>query len=551
VLALDYSNKRVLIVEDQRPFLMLLRGLLNNLGAMDVVTSINAEQALVACRKEKFDMIISDLHLGSDRKNGYEFIEEVRIKKRVKPTTVFLLISADSARPIVLGSLDRRPDEYLIKPFSQAQLKNRLSRAWYKRQFLQPIYQALDNDEPERAIAQARQLAQHQTVYSRYCVKLLIELLWQQQKHQEALELLLEDTQAMPEQWTKLALARTYLSLKKYQLALETSQEILITNRFNADAHDIAAESKSALDMGEDALAEIRKALKLSPLSINRQIIASRLGRENNDMGLVIESNLAIWNLSRNTVMKNVAHWCNYISSILDAAEVSETKQGKNKYQQEALLLLQRSHFDDNLARASEYFDLDIFAQIIHARLDFIDGKLIDSKREIMNSQLNIYEKFDIYPASYVPGSMKVLLDLGEFEEAKYLAQIVETQELTLDSNSLYLLSQAKHKVEKAERTYSKYNRKGIELYQSGKFEKAKEAFIEAFDIAPVNIGIALNLLQCLAKLVSKSGKIDPILVKQCRQVYKVVKGMPLKLEHQKKHESLLLEFAHLKIELS
>ena len=114
---MNFSDKQVLIVEDQRPFLLLLRGLLHSMGASEVVTKSSAEKALSLCKKQKFDIVVCDLHLGVDKKNGFELIEELRIKRLIKPTTVFILISADSARPVVLGSIERRPDDYLIKPF--------------------------------------------------------------------------------------------------------------------------------------------------------------------------------------------------------------------------------------------------------------------------------------------------------------------------------------------------------------------------------------------------------------------------------------------------
>ena len=100
---MNYSDKRVLIVDDQRPFLTLLRGVVNNMGAQSVVAVQNADSALAACKKEKFDFIICDLHLGSGKKNGYQFLEEARQKNLVKPETVFAVVSADSERPVVFG----------------------------------------------------------------------------------------------------------------------------------------------------------------------------------------------------------------------------------------------------------------------------------------------------------------------------------------------------------------------------------------------------------------------------------------------------------------
>ena len=91
---MQFSNKQVLIVEDQRPFLLLLKGLMHSMGASDVVTKSSAEQAVSLCKKHKFDIVICDLHLGAENKNGYELIEELRTRRLIGPTSVFILISA-------------------------------------------------------------------------------------------------------------------------------------------------------------------------------------------------------------------------------------------------------------------------------------------------------------------------------------------------------------------------------------------------------------------------------------------------------------------------
>ena len=90
---MQFSNKQVLIVEDQRPFLLLLKGLMHSMGASDVVTKSSAEQAVSLCKKHKFDIVICDLHLGADNKNGYELIEELTsllVLARIRPILLAL-----------------------------------------------------------------------------------------------------------------------------------------------------------------------------------------------------------------------------------------------------------------------------------------------------------------------------------------------------------------------------------------------------------------------------------------------------------------------------
>jgi hypothetical protein len=48
---LDYADQRCLVVEDRRPFLRLLKGLLVSLGAKKIDTELSSDPALKACKK--------------------------------------------------------------------------------------------------------------------------------------------------------------------------------------------------------------------------------------------------------------------------------------------------------------------------------------------------------------------------------------------------------------------------------------------------------------------------------------------------------------------
>lgn len=536
---MNFADKQVLIVEDQRPFLLLLRGLLNTMGASAVVTKSSAEQAIALCRKQKYDIIVADLHLGADKKNGFELIEELRIRKLIKPSTIFLLISADSARPMVLGSIERRPDDYLVKPFSQAQLKTRITRSWKKRQFLQPVYAAIFEEDWNKAIDNAEHLASLSSPFQRSCEQLLVELYWQTNAPEKALDVLQPYTDGKPLLWAQIALGKTYLHMGNAEKAIATAESILQSNRFSPEAHDILAEAHDKLESHESAVSAIRTALKISPFSLPRHHAACQIAWHSKDYILAAESSKSIWDLTRHTVHQNIAHWCGYIRSILDVAEYSEDKRTKNRYQQEALLALQRGKYDDALTRMTDDFDLDIYEQVMTARVNAIDGKMLDARKHLAASQIAIDNKYDEYPIGFAPDSVKVMFDLGEFDDAQSLLNTLKRKSIALDPHSRELLRREEKNVSDKHTNYQQYNRKGINLYQQGQYEKAKDAFAAAQTFAPVNTGVALNLLQCLIKILDKKDKPEPTLVKECRQVYKLIEDMPLSSQHQEKLDAL------------
>ena len=536
---MNYADKRVLIIEDQRPFLLVLRGLLHSMGATEVVTKSSAEQALSLCRKRKFDIIISDLHLGSDKKNGFEFIEELRSQKLAKPSAIVMLISADSTRPFVLGSLERAPDDYLIKPFSQAQIKSRLSRAWQKRQTLLPVYQALFDDNITTARKEAERLFKNNVHYRGSLAQILVEIYWKLNAYDKVTQILNEFDQTRPVPWIQTALARNCLKMGDIDKARSLAEKITEKQRFNADAMDIIAECQNAQKDGEGALSTIRNAIRISPYSVARHTIACTLARANQDYPLASESAQAIWLLSRKTTQQHASLWCGYIRSLLDVAEHAAEKKIKNKYQQEAMLAMQRGKFDDYLSRQNADFDFVIYEHIISSRIYSLDGKFADAKRALVNSQDAIAYKYDEYPSDYAPDSLKAMLDLGDFEDAEELSNLLRKQGVVIDHQTQQLIDADKQKASEKQRNYAQHNREGINHYQSGDYKAAHVSFGLALKYSPVNTGVALNLLQCVLKLLSANAGREPALMSDCRRLKNLLDGLPMKEQFMQKYKEL------------
>ena len=541
---MNYADKRVLIIEDQRPFLLVLRGLLHSMGATEVVTKSSAEQALSLCRKRKFDIIISDLHLGSDKKNGFEFIEELRSQKLAKPSTIVMLISADSTRPFVLGSIDRGPDDYLIKPFSQNQLKTRLERAWKKRQALLPVYHALHEGDTALARKQAEKLLATNRPYRGSVAQLLTGICWQQKDFAGALNVLSDFDTDRPVPWLQLALAKNWLKMNERDKALSMAQSVLQRNRFSAEAYDVVAECQLLNNDTERAAETIRHAIKISPYCTERHHIACHIARQHKDFVLASESAQAIWLLSRKTVKEHADIWCSYIRSILEVAENAEDKKTRNRYQQEAHLAVQRGKFDDYLSRNNDEFDFVIYEQIFTARLHSIEGKLIEAKRALNSGQEAIQHKYESYPQTYAPDSLKVMYAIGEYDEADALVNVIRSG--NLHDSVKQMLDTDKQKAAEKQQLYSMHNKEGIEHYQQGDFKAARTSFTKALQFAPVNTGVALNLLQCVIKLLNTDTKEQPALLTDSKRLLKLLDGMFMKPQFLQKFEELRAELSGL-----
>lgn len=539
---LDYSDKRCLVIEDRRPFLMLLRGLLNSLGATRITTEMSAEAGIKACKSIKFDIVICDLHLGTNRKNGFEFLEEIRKLHLIKPSTVFIMISGDSARSMVLGSIEKQPDDYLIKPFSQAQLNSRIARAISRRVTLGSLYSQIDHGKYELSIETCKHFMQTEPRYANYLLQILVELCWKVGNLDEAEDILEKILSQRQVQWALCSLAKTKLFQGKYEESIELAKEAIDSSMNIVEAYDIIADAYLQSNKKPEALKFILEALALSPLSIERHFRVCEIARENEDYELAMNSAKSIFELSQRSVHKNVNHMCGYVRSILDSAENAQDIQTRNKFLQESMMAMHRAKNDESTKTQPDDFDFGIFESIIHARMLNLEGKTSDSKKALEESQIEIERNFTEYPVAMAADSLKLMLDLGDFEEAAKLSKIIKNNPGKIDSSILYLAESESEKIKDSRSKYVKFNKKGIALYSENNFGEAYEEFTQAKKISPLNIGVTLNLLQSIIQLINQLDKPEGKFIIEARELYRFIDNMPLKSVHKAKFESMRSE---------
>ncbi len=122
------------------------------MGVSSIDTAGNGSDALRLCKANAYDLILCDHNLGKG-KTGQQVLEDLRYHRILDPLAVFILISAESSRSIVMAAYDYEPDEYLTKPITTRSLQRRLDRLMARRDKLGPIYKAIDAGDTDTAIA--------------------------------------------------------------------------------------------------------------------------------------------------------------------------------------------------------------------------------------------------------------------------------------------------------------------------------------------------------------------------------------------------------------
>jgi len=118
---------KVMVVDDQTSMRAMIRRTLQDLGVKDIRDKAGPVEALSAIRSDRVHLIISDYNMPD--MDGLRFLEEVR-KDAVIGKTVFIMLTGSADREIVQKAAALGVNNYVVKPFSAATLKEKIERVF-------------------------------------------------------------------------------------------------------------------------------------------------------------------------------------------------------------------------------------------------------------------------------------------------------------------------------------------------------------------------------------------------------------------------------------
>ena len=113
----------VLIVDDYKSMLRIIRNLLSELGFSNVEEASDGSEALKKMRESKFGLVISDWNM--EPMTGLQLLEEVRSDRTLKEVP-FIMVTAESKTDNVIAAKKAGVDNYIVKPFNAAILRTKL-----------------------------------------------------------------------------------------------------------------------------------------------------------------------------------------------------------------------------------------------------------------------------------------------------------------------------------------------------------------------------------------------------------------------------------------
>jgi two-component system chemotaxis response regulator CheY len=122
-MAIDKSMP-ILIVDDYKTMLRIVRNLLRQIGFENVDEATDGDTALRKLQDKSYGLVISDWNM--EPMTGLELLRKMRADMRLKDMP-FIMVTAESKTDNVLMAREAGVSNYIVKPFNAATLKTKLA----------------------------------------------------------------------------------------------------------------------------------------------------------------------------------------------------------------------------------------------------------------------------------------------------------------------------------------------------------------------------------------------------------------------------------------
>jgi two-component system chemotaxis response regulator CheY len=115
----------VLIVDDYKTMLRIIRNLLKQLEFENVEEATDGQEALAKLRAGSFGLVISDWNMAP--MTGLDLLKEVRADAKLK-SLPFIMITAESKTENVVAAKQAGVSNYIVKPFNAETLREKIEK---------------------------------------------------------------------------------------------------------------------------------------------------------------------------------------------------------------------------------------------------------------------------------------------------------------------------------------------------------------------------------------------------------------------------------------
>ncbi|TAK62545.1 response regulator [Methylobacter sp.] len=501
-MALNLSSKKILVVEDQSIMRETIKHILVLFGARFIVEAESGINAITAMRIDKFDIVLCDYNLLRG-KNGQQVLEEARHFKLLPVKSIFIMVTCEQNQEMVLSAIDNKPDDYLIKPFNQQQLLNRIEKCYARKEYLASIENEVDSGNLYQAIRNCEQLLQLDDKKMRMqLLKIHAELAIKIGDFKKAEEIYQNILQERDLPWARLGLGVVAFFLGDYEQAINTFQYLIEHYPVMLEAYDWLAKAHELMGNDEHAVSSLNSAVTLSPLSILRQKKLASLADKTQNLPVAKKAYTATIKLGKNSIHRSSGDYSGLANFYL-----------KSNATNEALKILgelnQQFHNDPEAKLRAALLETEIHQTKGNKALAQQSYGKAFKLNEQFNKRLSRELRLEMAKIFYLNGNSEtcdgILSDLikTNIDDKLFIKDIVKMCTAIVGENYAETL------IQQVKKELVDINNKGVSLFQEGNIKGALAVFEKAVASMPDNHTIILNVIKIIIHGI-KTSKPDP-----------------------------------------
>ncbi|MGF1691129.1 response regulator [Photobacterium kagoshimensis] len=406
---LDWAKNKVLIIDDQRSASTMLKSLLTPLGIKHIDIADTYDEAVRACRKTHYNVLITDYHL-NQALNGSELISLLRSKHLLSSACGIMMISGDHSTEVILSTLSVQPDCFLTKPITNITLKQKITQTLIDCEIRQPVYQALEAHQPQRAIELCKkQLTQFG--HNQKLSDLLLDLMVEEQAWQQIKPILTFLNAKHPSHKVTIIEAKLMYHEGHLDQAILHLESLIERAPLCVEAFDTLVHYQQLNHRPFDALITAQRASQLTPSASHRALILAQQAADLNqpddllNAGRVLANHLPIIDISW------IVRFAEFNAIFEQLYFSPRTNQSRRQLLQELKAIQQRAF--GRLLPAQQPF-LTAYGHIVRSRFYLSEGKPLKAKRRALIGLSHYFDKVTKLPSVILVELLPILMNLGE-----------------------------------------------------------------------------------------------------------------------------------------
>ncbi len=356
----DTANKRVLIIEDIGEMRLMLKSLMTSMGYKKIDVEPSGQGAIKRILEQHYDVVLSDYNLGGSI-DGQQILETSRKNYSQDHSTIFIMVTADTAYEAVVSVLEYQPDSYIVKPFPPASFFRRFERVQKQKKTFESVNEARKKNKYDEMELHAKSIMKEYPHFASQCLKIIGESLYARGRYKDAKShylLILQKNKNLA--WAHFGIGECEAKLGATAAAIKRFENTIHLSRHFLSAYDALADANESLKNLEDAQAAMTRVLSVSPRSTERSLRLAHISMRMKDWYTAEQALSRVIRLTRETTNEKVEYYYDYLECLTCLMTDSSTDNAKYADKFKRTLVRLRTYGKANPAAISNSFRIEI-----------------------------------------------------------------------------------------------------------------------------------------------------------------------------------------------